>query len=174
MEIREVAEPVPGPEDVVVQVGCVGLCGSDFNAYRGTSPMVTIRASSYKGRRHHRNAGPSASNSARVRSRFRTRCGSCPACRWGERIRAVNQTPAATDGALCERFAITTASPQAETLQELALVEPLAEARTAEPRGSGRTTPVLGCGRSGSAPCRKTGSAVIAGIDEASSPRAWR
>jgi threonine dehydrogenase-like Zn-dependent dehydrogenase len=34
--VDEVADPTPGPDDVVVGVGGVGLCGSDVSVFRGT------------------------------------------------------------------------------------------------------------------------------------------
>jgi 2-desacetyl-2-hydroxyethyl bacteriochlorophyllide A dehydrogenase len=38
MEIRDTPEPVPGPEDVLVRVDAVGICGSDLHAYKGHDP----------------------------------------------------------------------------------------------------------------------------------------
>ena len=35
MAIREIADPVVGPRDVVVRVTGVGLCGTDFHIYGG-------------------------------------------------------------------------------------------------------------------------------------------
>ena len=40
LEIADIAEPQPGPEDVLVEVHFVGMCGSDLNAYRGTFPLM--------------------------------------------------------------------------------------------------------------------------------------
>ena len=34
MGIREVPEPVVGPEDLLVEVGAVGICGSDLHIWR--------------------------------------------------------------------------------------------------------------------------------------------
>ena len=34
--VDEVADPTPGPDDVLVGVGGVGLCGSDVSVFRGT------------------------------------------------------------------------------------------------------------------------------------------
>ena len=36
----EIAEPEMGPEDVLVEVRYVGLCGTDLASYRGASPLV--------------------------------------------------------------------------------------------------------------------------------------
>ncbi len=35
LEIREIPVPAPGPRDVVVRVGAVGICGSDVHLYAG-------------------------------------------------------------------------------------------------------------------------------------------
>jgi L-iditol 2-dehydrogenase len=37
LEITEMPRPVPGPEEVVVQVAACGICGSDVHGYDGTS-----------------------------------------------------------------------------------------------------------------------------------------
>jgi 2-desacetyl-2-hydroxyethyl bacteriochlorophyllide A dehydrogenase len=34
--VDEIAEPTPGPDDVLIGVGGVGLCGSDVSVFRGT------------------------------------------------------------------------------------------------------------------------------------------
>lgn len=35
MEVREIATPVPQPNEVLVRVGAVGLCGTDFHIFEG-------------------------------------------------------------------------------------------------------------------------------------------
>ena len=35
MELREVAAPAPRPGEVLLKVGAVGLCGTDFHIYEG-------------------------------------------------------------------------------------------------------------------------------------------
>ena len=42
MGIREVPEPVVGPEDVLIDCKYVGLCGSDLNAFRGAFSLVSL------------------------------------------------------------------------------------------------------------------------------------
>lgn len=39
LEPRAVPDPVPGPEEAVVRVGAVGICGSDVEAFAGTHPL---------------------------------------------------------------------------------------------------------------------------------------
>ena len=43
MSIREIADPVVGPRDVVVRVTGVGLCGTDFHIYEGHANYHTDR-----------------------------------------------------------------------------------------------------------------------------------
>jgi len=38
--MEEIAEPHMGPEDVLLEVRYLGLCGSDLNSYRGLMPLV--------------------------------------------------------------------------------------------------------------------------------------
>ena len=38
IELRELAEPEPGPTEVVVKVDAVGICGSDMHAFMGHDP----------------------------------------------------------------------------------------------------------------------------------------
>jgi threonine dehydrogenase-like Zn-dependent dehydrogenase len=35
MEIRDIPRPTPGPDEILVQVGAVGLCGTDFHIFEG-------------------------------------------------------------------------------------------------------------------------------------------
>ena len=39
--VREIPEPRPGPDEVLLQVRMIGLCGSDLNSYRGRNPLVS-------------------------------------------------------------------------------------------------------------------------------------
>ena len=41
MEIREIPLPRPGPRDVVLRVGAVGFCGTDFHIYEGRANYNT-------------------------------------------------------------------------------------------------------------------------------------
>ena len=42
LEIREFADPVPGPGQAVVAMRASGLCGSDLTPYRGTVAQTAI------------------------------------------------------------------------------------------------------------------------------------
>jgi threonine dehydrogenase-like Zn-dependent dehydrogenase len=180
VEIVEVAEPTLGPEEVLVRVGCVGLCGSDLNAYRGSSPMV-----SYPRIIGHEVGGTIVARGEGVPDRVRiganvtvwpySHCGACPACRVG-RINSCqfNQTLGVQrDGALTERIAVHHGKVYASetlSLRELALVEPLSVGYHAANVGricETDTALVLGCGAVGlgavAAAARK--GATVIGLD---------
>jgi L-galactonate 5-dehydrogenase len=184
IKIVDIPEPELVPEDVLVELRYVGLCGSDLNAYRGLSPMV-----SYPRIPGHEVSGVIVEKGNGVPERMKvgaqvtvspyTSCGLCPACRAG-RVNTCqfNRTLGVQrDGALTERIAIPYAkvySSEVLSLQELALVEPMSVGYHAANRARVSETDtvlVLGCGAIGlgaiAAAARK-GSVVIAvDIDDA-------
>lgn len=161
-EIRDIAIPQVGPEDVLLRVRMVGYCGSDLNTWRGKNPMVTLPRIP-----GHEVAATIEKVGANVPSQFRTAmnvtvspysaCGQCPSCRRG-RVNACqfNQTLGVQrDGAMTEYIAVPWGKlyPSAKlTLRELAIVEPLTVGFHATDRGrvqSSDTVCVLGCGAIG-------------------------
>jgi 2-desacetyl-2-hydroxyethyl bacteriochlorophyllide A dehydrogenase len=40
IEISEIAAPTAGPGEVLINVGCAGICGSDVHIYKGTNPIA--------------------------------------------------------------------------------------------------------------------------------------
>jgi threonine dehydrogenase-like Zn-dependent dehydrogenase len=184
IEMVEVPEPQPGAEDVLIEVGYVGLCGTDLNSYRGASPMVSyprIIGHEVGGAIAARGEGvPDALGvGANVTVSPYSHCGACSACRKGHTNSCqFNQTLGVQrDGALTERIAIHHSkvhASEALSTKELALVEPLSVGYHAT--NVGRVDPsdtvlVLGCGAVGLgaiAAAAHKGSAVIAlDIDEA-------
>jgi len=162
VKVIDIPEPVMGPEDVLIELRYVGLCGSDLSAYRGLSPMVT-----YPRIPGHEVGGVVIAKGEKVPDRIRngaavtaspyTNCGLCPSCRNG-RVNACqyNQTLGVQrDGALTERIAIRydkVYTSDVLTHQELALVEPLSVGFHATNRGRVSevdTVLVLGCGAVG-------------------------
>lgn len=184
VELIDVPEPRPGPEDVLVETHYVGLCGSDLAAYRGLSPMVRFPVIL-----GHEVGGVVVAKGDRVPERVQTgsrvmlspysSCGLCPACRIGRtNCCEFNQTLGVQrDGALTGLVAIPFAkvfSSDSLSLQELALVEPLSvgyhavnRARVAEVD----TVLVLGCGAIGLgaivAAARKGATVVALDVDDA-------
>lgn len=37
---RDIEEPVPGPGQALLRVGCIGICGSDVHVFKGEHPIV--------------------------------------------------------------------------------------------------------------------------------------
>jgi len=161
-EFREVPPPRVGPEDVLLRVEAVGLCGSDLNTWRGRNPLVAYpRVPGHeiggvilrKGRRVP--ATPAVGSRATVVPY--TACGRCSACRAGRPngCRRNRTLGVQRDGALAERLSVpftrvfTSARLSAE---ELALVEPLGVGWHAVNRArvtEADTVLVIGCGTVG-------------------------
>jgi threonine dehydrogenase-like Zn-dependent dehydrogenase len=162
LEFVEIGEPQLGPEDVLVAVGCVGLCGTDLSAYRGLSSLVA-----YPRIPGHEVGGVIAEVASDVPAAIRigdrvtispySHCGACRACRMGRTNSCLfNQTLGVQrDGALTERIAVNYRQVYSSSLlllEELALVEPLAVGCHGVNMGrvtADDTVLVLGCGAVG-------------------------
>lgn len=184
VEITDVPEPELGREEVLIEIGWVGLCGSDLNAYRGLSPMVTYpRIPGHEVSGVVAEVGPGVPGSiqrgARVTVSPYSHCGLCTACRVGRtNCCRHNQTLGVQrDGALAERMAIHHSKVfTSERLPgvELALVEPLSVGYHAANRGRVSETDrvlVLGCGAVGlgavAAAARRGAGVIAVDVDDA-------
>lgn len=183
VEIVEVPEPQVGPEDVLVEIRYVGLCGSDLGMYRGTFAI-----GSYPRIPGHEVSGTIVSKGAKVPDTIEigdrvalwpyTECGFCPACRVGRpNCCQFNQTLGLQrDGAMAERFAIHCSkafTSDGLTLEELALVEPMSVGYHAANRGQISEVDsvlVIGCGTIGvgaiAASVRKGATVIAADVDD--------
>ncbi|RME83823.1 MAG: zinc-binding alcohol dehydrogenase family protein [Caldilineae bacterium] len=183
VEPVDIAEPQVGPEDVLVEVHYLGLCGSDLRAYRGEMPLVTYpRIPGHEiggliiARGEEVPAGVAVG--ARVMVSPYTACGLCTACRAGRpNCCRYNETLGVQrDGALTLRVAVPyTAVFSSDILspQELALVEPLSVGYHAANRGRVCEVDrvlVLGCGAVGlgaiAAAARKGATVIALDIDD--------
>jgi 2-desacetyl-2-hydroxyethyl bacteriochlorophyllide A dehydrogenase len=184
VEIIDIPVPQLGPEDVIVDVRYVGLCGSDLNTYRGLFPLVT-----YPRIPGHEVSGAIAAKGERVPDSINegdrvmlspySNCGVCPACRVGRpNCCQFNQTLGLQrDGAMTSRVAVHYSkvfSSRALSLKELALVEPLSVGYHAANRGRVTevdTVLVIGCGTVGigviSAATQKGATVIATDIDDA-------
>lgn len=182
LELIEVPPPAPAAEEVLVDVGYVGLCGSDLNAFRGAFPLMR-----YPRIIGHEVSGVVAAKGQRVPDAVQlgdrvvlspySECGVCPACRAGRpNCCAFNETMGLQrDGALCDQFAIHCSkvfTSRTLTLPELALVEPLSVGYHAANRGRVSeidTVLVLGCGGIGigviAAAARKGATVIAVDVD---------
>jgi threonine dehydrogenase-like Zn-dependent dehydrogenase len=154
VRITEIPEPGPAPENLLLQVDMVGLCGTDLNSFRGNNPLI-----SYPRVLGHEIAatvleGPAAvPKGTRVTVSPYTSCGVCSSCRRG-RYNACrdNQTfGVQRDGALTELLSVPEEKVYASHLsaRELCLVEPLTVGFHAVARArvmAGDVVAVFGCG----------------------------
>lgn len=183
LEIVDIPEPELGPEDVLLELHYVGLCGSDLNTYRGTMPLVT-----YPLIPGHEVSGVIVAKGRAVPGAIRegmrvtlspySNCGLCPACRTGRpNCCEYNQTLGVQrDGALMTHFALPYREIfPSETLsfEELALVEPLSVGYHGANRGRVSevdTVLVIGCGAVGfgaiSGAVRKGATVIALDIDD--------
>lgn len=160
--IRDTTVPTPRTGEALLRVRRVGLCGTDLNSFRGNNPLVT-----YPRIPGHEIAATIVDVSGDVPDHLRpgmnvavspyTSCGVCSACR-NSRPNACrsNQTLGVQrDGALTEFITAPWQrlyTSESLSLQDLALVEPLAVGFHAAKRGrveADDTVVVLGCGTVG-------------------------
>ena len=150
--IRDLAEPRPASNEVLLKTRLIGFCGTDLSTFRGKNPLV-----SYPRIPGHEIAATVVETGENVTVYPNTCCGKCASCLRG-RTNACkfNQTLGVQrDGALAEYFVVPAEkvfrAPDL-SLRELALVEPLSVGFHAVERGrvvESDTIAVIGCGMVG-------------------------
>ncbi|MEU1919500.1 zinc-dependent alcohol dehydrogenase family protein [Streptomyces albogriseolus] len=94
--VREVADPEPAEHGVVVRVEATGLCRSDWHAWQGHDPDVTLpHVPGHELAGVVETAGPRVTRwraGDRVTVPFVCACGSCPACAAGDQQVCERQT----------------------------------------------------------------------------------
>ena len=160
--LREIDEPRPSAQEVLLKTRLIGFCGTDLSTFRGKNPLV-----SYPRIPGHEIAATVVETGAEVPDGIRsgmdvtvypnTCCGACASCRRG-RTNACkfNQTLGVQrDGALAGYFTVPWdklyRAPDL-SLRELSVVEPLAVGFHAVERGrvaAEDTVAVIGCGMVG-------------------------
>ncbi|WP_412551912.1 zinc-binding alcohol dehydrogenase family protein [Shimia sp. MIT910701] len=152
----------PGPSEVLLDVGCVGLCGSDLNTFRGMNPLAGLPRIP-----GHEIGGTVVQCGADVPQEFApgskaivvpyTACGKCASCRGG-RVNACryNETLGVQrDGGMADQIVVPYDKlilNDKLSMAELALIEPLSVGFHAVSRGSVAsedTVLVLGAGMIG-------------------------
>lgn len=178
VELTEAADPQPGPENILLKVNYIGLCGTDLSTYRGKMPLVT-----YPRIPGHEIVGTIVETGASVPRLFRigdtvtvnpySACGQCAACRQ-KRFNTCrfNQTLGVQrDGALQQYIAVPFDKVYRSNLlaaKHLVLTEPLSVAWHAVERAGVKasdTVLVMGCGMIGTGVilgCLLKGARVIA------------
>ncbi|OZM76925.1 zinc-binding dehydrogenase [Pseudonocardia sp. MH-G8] len=163
IEVRDVDDPRPRVDEIVIAVEASGICGSDLHAWHGRHPFR--RPPVVLG---HEPAGIVVARGAdvttvgvddRVVIEPHRICGTCAACRHGDNeICESKQYPATQGwtGSLAEYFAAPAAMaqrvPDGVALDLAALAEPLAVACHANRRGGigpGTTVNIVGSGTIG-------------------------
>jgi L-iditol 2-dehydrogenase len=159
LEIREVAEPVAAPGEVVLKVAAVGICGSELEAVATRSPRRTpplVMGHEFCGMAAIVGEGvPGVKPGDRLVASSIIPCGRCGECRQGlthlcgdRQVFGMNRP-----GAFAERVAVPASVllplPERVGPLEGALVEPLANAvhvwSLVQPRFP-ETVVVIGCG----------------------------
>ncbi|TCL10308.1 threonine dehydrogenase-like Zn-dependent dehydrogenase [Shimia isoporae] len=160
---QSVEPPRPRPDEVLLKVGVVGLCGSDLNTFRGANPLANLpRVPGHEIGGTILQAGEDVPTETSMVGRRAvvipyTACGRCSACRQS-RTNACkhNQTLGVQrDGGMATQIAV----PHTHLIlndklpmRDLALVEPLSVGFHAVRRGAvceGDTVVVLGAGMIG-------------------------
>ncbi len=156
---REVPVPEPGPDQVLVKIKKIGICGSDIHVYHGTHPYT-----SYPVTQGHEVSGQIVKTGEYVKDlragqkvtiEPQVFCGRCYPCLHGkynlcEKLKVMGFQ---TTGTASEDFAVdsskVTLLPDALTYDEGAMIEPLAvtvHAAKRFPELKGSRAVVLGCG----------------------------
>ncbi len=191
IEVTDIPEPQIGPEDVLVQVHYVGLCGSDLNMYRGLFPLAKFpRVIGHEVSGVIIEKGGQVPDSVNIGDQVMlspySNCGVCSACRAGRPNSCRNNETMGLqrDGALTERYAIHYSEVFVHnqlSLPELALTEPLSVGYHAANRGRVSevdTVLVIGCGTIGigviAAAARKGATVIAADVDSAKLANAQR
>ncbi len=160
--LRDLDEPKPKPDEVLLKTRLIGFCGTDLSTFRGKNPLVSYpRIPGHEIAATVVETGTAVPRDVRVGMNVtvypNTCCGVCASCR-RSRTNACkfNQTMGVQrDGALTEYFTAPwrkLVGAGELSLRELVLVEPLAVGFHATERG--RVTPddvvaVIGCGMVG-------------------------
>lgn len=156
---RQVPVPKPGPDQVLVKIKKIGICGSDIHVYHGTHPYT-----SYPVTQGHEVSGQIAETGEyvkglevgqRVTIEPQVFCGRCHPCLHGKYNLCENLKVMGfqTTGTASEYFAVdaskVTLLPEGMTYSEGAMIEPLAvtvHAAKRFPDLKGAKAAVLGCG----------------------------
>lgn len=162
IEVNRVARPTVKPDEVLIQVKRIGVCGSDIHVYHGLHPYT-----SYPVVQGHEVGGVVAETGAEVKGFVpgeivvfmpQVTCGVCYPCRHGmyhicDNLKVMGFQ---TSGAAQEFFAVKAEMvlklPASTSLDEAAMIEPVSVAAHALSRAgdvAGKKVLVLGAGTIG-------------------------
>jgi L-iditol 2-dehydrogenase len=138
-ELRDVPNPQPNDEEVLVRVRACGICGSDVHGYTGkTGRRIPPIIMGHEASGVVEAVGKNARNVAvgdRITFDSTVYCNQCPACRQGRvnlcqnrKVLGVSTPAFRRDGAMAEYVVvpwwITYRLPEAVSFEEAALIEP--------------------------------------------------
>ncbi len=135
LELQEVEDPTPEADEVVVEVGACGLCGTDLHLIDGESPLATyplVPGHEFSGTVVARGKGVEVpAMGQRVAVDPNIHCGACRFCRSGRanlcaRYAAIGVTgPGAFAPFVKARGANAYPIPDALSFEQAAMIEPL-------------------------------------------------
>ena len=158
-ELREIEKPIPGPDQVLLNVGMVGFCGGDLNGFKGLFELQE-----YPNILGHEVGATIEEIGAEVPNNFKIgmrvtlypylNCGTCISCRKGRKNACQdNKTMGVRRPGAMTRFIVVSwedlYTSEKLSLRELALVEPLTVGFHAAARGritNQDRVAVIGCG----------------------------
>lgn len=153
---EQVDRPEPGPDEVLIRVARVGVCGSDISAFHGRHPYIAcpiVLGHEFSGVVAARGGADGPAPGARVTVVPHLGCGACPACARGtynlcDGLRVIGcQAPGAHADYVLAPAHLTVPLPDAMSWDDGAMVEPAAVAVHAARRaGIGTDDAVLVAG----------------------------
>lgn len=128
-EMSEVPDPVPGPDQVVVRVDTVGVCGTDVHITQGLFPSTPPTVMGHEGSGEIVEVGagvPRSRIGERVAMDTGSYCGECETCRTWTRSRCENAVRSSGFFAELALLAAQSAHriPDGLSLESAALTEP--------------------------------------------------
>jgi 2-desacetyl-2-hydroxyethyl bacteriochlorophyllide A dehydrogenase len=142
---QEVADPIPGKNDVLIGVGMAGICGSDVHLLRGRNPFAAyplVPGHEYMGEILQAPSKSGLKKGDKVTVFPEAACGKCPACRQGRLVHCPEfkfvgvRLPGGCFGdRVVAPYQRVIKLPKAMTDEEGAMVEPTAVAVHAVQRG---------------------------------------
>lgn len=156
---REIPVPEPGKGEVLVRIEKIGVCGSDIHVWHGKHPFTSYpvtQGHEVSGRIEKAGEGVAGlTPGQKVTIQPQVVCGECYPCRHGkynlcEKLKVMGfQTTGVASEYFCVDAAKVTPLPDAMTMEEGAMIEPLAVAVHAVRRAGdvrGKDICVLGAG----------------------------
>ena len=135
---REVEKPRPGPGQVLIRISHIGVCGSDIHVYHGTHPFTpypVTQGHEVSGFIEETGGGVTGfTPGQKVTIQPQVTCGECHPCRHGkynlcEKLKVMGfQTTGTASEFFCVDASKVTPLPETMTMEEGAMLEPLAVA----------------------------------------------